>query len=334
MAKKRSRTRQARQRRQQQRRKSQRIVLLGLIALAAVVAAAVIIVSNQPVESVVAADLSARYEGITRSFSIEGYPQLGELDAPVAVDEYASFSCPGCEALHADAFDALLDRVRQDQIRLTFVPLQTGSIPNAQGAARAALCAGRQGKFWEMHDVLFDWQTRYANTAFSQNRLLAGADKLDLNTDAFTSCFNSAAISNTLNAALGENVGTTPTINVNGVTISGAAGIPSAAEILRAIDAATPDDWGMPPESEAETAAEPEAAEAEAEPVEASAAQNDESTPAADAADAEASAPDVTSAPAEATAETAPTADVADDPTPTAETLDEDAPGATPETDP
>ena len=323
MAKKRSRTRQARQRRQQQRRKSKRFALLGLIALAAVVAVAVIVVSNQPVESFVAADLSGRYAGVTRSFSIEGYPQLGELDAPVTVDEYASFSCPGCQALHADAFDALLDRVRQDQILLTYVPLQTGSIPNAQGAARAALCAGRQGKFWEMHDVLFDWQTRYGNTAFSQNRLLAGADKLDLNKASFTNCFNSAEISATLNAALGENVGTTPTINVNGVTIAGASGLPSEAEILRAIDDATPDDWGMPPVVESEAEAAP-AADSETAPESEPEVVTGEGTDAPPAEADDESAQEEGALPA---TDLPPTASPADDPTPTAETLDE-APAA------
>lgn len=266
MAKKSSRTRAARQRRQKQRRQSRWSLLLLGIVIVAVVAVAMVIVSNQPVEAYIPADLSSRYEDITRSFSVEGYPQLGDLNAPVTLDEYASFACPGCEALHSDSFDAMLDRARAGQILYTFVPMQTGSIPNAQGAARAALCAGRQGMFWEMHDVLFDWQTRYANTAFSQNRLLAGAEGLDLNASTLTNCFNTTGISDTLNSAQTEDVSTTPTVQVNGVTITSAraGGVPSTEEILAAIDDATPNDWGMPEEPpeeppEEETEAEPEA---------------------------------------------------------------------------
>ena len=90
------------------------------------------------------------------------------------------------------------------QVLFTYVPLNTGSIPNAPGASRAALCAGQQGRFWEMHDVLFDWQTRYGNTAFSQNRLLTGVEKLGLSSGDFTNCFNSADISATLDAAIGK----------------------------------------------------------------------------------------------------------------------------------
>ena len=244
MAKKSSRTREARQRRQKQRRKNKRVLALVGIVVVAVVAIAVVIVSNQPVDAFIPDELSARYDGIERSYSPEGYPRLGDSQAPVTVEEYASFACPGCEVFHSDSFDAVLERVREGQVLFTYVPLQTGSVPNAPGASRAALCAGEQTMFWEMHDILFEWQTRYGNTAFSQNRLLAGVEQLGLISNAFTDCFNSAATSNTLSAAQGEDVSTTPTIRVNGVTMDQGATIPSTDAILQAIDDATPADWG------------------------------------------------------------------------------------------
>jgi len=261
MAKKSSRTREARQRRQKQRRQNKRVLgLIGIIVVA-VVAIAVVIVSNQPVEAHIPDELSARYEGIERTYSPEGYPRLGDSQAPVTVEEYASFACPGCEAFHSDSFDAVLERVRSGQALFTYVPLQTGSVPNAPGASRAALCAGEQTMFWEMHDILFDWQTRYGNTAFSQNRLLAGVEALGLIANAFTDCFNSAATSATLSAAQSEEVSTTPTIRVNGVTMDQGATIPSTEAILQAIDDATPADWGQPVEQEAAEPAELEAPE-------------------------------------------------------------------------
>lgn len=246
MAKK-SRTREARQRRQKQRRQNQRVIVLALIIAAAVVGIAVVVVSNQPVDAFIPDELSARYEGIERSNSPKGYPRLGAADAPVTMEEYASFACPGCESFHSDSFDAVLERVKAGQVLFTYVPLNTGSIPNAPGASRAALCAGQQGMFWEMHDVLFDWQTRYGNTAFSQNRLLTGVERLGLSSDAFTACFNSAEISATLDDAANEGVSTTPTLRVNGVTVdaSQAGTIPAAETILQAIDDATPDGWGQ-----------------------------------------------------------------------------------------
>ena len=248
-----SRTRAARQRRQRQRRQSRSTLIIAAMVVVAVVAIAVFVVANQPVEAHIPADLSSAYDGITRSYSREGYPQLGDIEAPVTLEEYASFACPGCQQFHEDSLEAVLERVRAGQVLFTYVPMQTGSVPNAQGASRAALCAGQQGMFWEMHDLLFDWQTRYGNTAFSQSRLLAGVEGLGMRESLFTGCFNSSAISETLNAALSEEVSTTPTLRVNGVTLEAGQALPSSERILQAIDDATPDGWGLPqPSAEAE----------------------------------------------------------------------------------
>jgi len=51
--------------------------------------------------------------------------------------------------------------VREGVIAFEYIPLTTGSIPNAVGASKAALCAGEQGAFFEYHDALFDWHSRY-----------------------------------------------------------------------------------------------------------------------------------------------------------------------------
>ena len=220
MAKKRSRTREARQRRQKQRRHNQRLLVLIAIVVVAVVAIAVVFVSSQPVEAFIPDSLSDRYEAIQRSYSPDGYPRLGDPDAPVTLEEYASFSCPGCEAFHSDSFDDLLERVRDGQVLFTYVPLQTGSVPNAPGAARTALCAGQQGMFWEMHDVPILTGRRV--TAILPSRRIdcwPALSPLTLSGSAFTSCFNSGAISATLEAALNEDVASTPAIRVNGVTL-------------------------------------------------------------------------------------------------------------------
>lgn len=233
-----NRTRSARERRQkQQRQNQQRLILVGVV-LVAIVAVALLIVSNQPTDAFVAEDIGSRYEGLETSYSSEGYPRLGDPDAPVVVEEFASFSCPGCASFHDTSFPQLLPRVELGQVLFTYIPLQTGSVPNAEGSARAALCAGQQGQFWEMHDVLFDWHTRYGNGAYTQARLLAGVTALGMDSGAFSSCFNSDAITSTLNAAQNEGVASTPTIRVNGVD----AGL-TIDEIQTAIDAGIPPGW-------------------------------------------------------------------------------------------
>jgi hypothetical protein len=61
-----------------------------------------------------------------------------------------------------------------------------------------------------------------------------------LDVGEYNSCFNSARITEVLSAAQAEGVTTTPTIQVDGVTVAGAAGVPTAAEVLQAIDARGP----------------------------------------------------------------------------------------------
>ena len=119
--------------------------------------------------------------------------------------------------------DELVNRVKDGYMALTYVPLYGyGSLPNGQGAATAAICAGQQGKFWQFHDALFDWNGQYGVQAFTNNRILSGVDALGLNRSQYDSCIGSSATGDILAAALSQargllNFQGTPTITVNGV---------------------------------------------------------------------------------------------------------------------
>jgi protein-disulfide isomerase len=82
---------------------------------------------------------------------------IGAEHAPVTVVEYGDFECPNCKQA-APAVKLLLERFPQ-RVRAIFrhFPLQEVH-PHALAAAEAAECAGGQGKFWEMHDLLFEHQ--------------------------------------------------------------------------------------------------------------------------------------------------------------------------------
>ena len=82
---------------------------------------------------------------------------LGPGHAPVTVVEYADFECPNCKQA-APAVKLLLERFA-GQVRFGFrhMPLEEVH-PHALQAAEAAECAGGQGRFWQMHDLLFEHQ--------------------------------------------------------------------------------------------------------------------------------------------------------------------------------
>jgi protein-disulfide isomerase len=81
----------------------------------------------------------------------------GPAHAPVVIVEYGDFECPSCRQA-APVVKLLLERFNgRVAVAFRHFPLEQ-SHPHALLAAQAAECAGAQGKFWEMHDLLFDNQ--------------------------------------------------------------------------------------------------------------------------------------------------------------------------------
>lgn len=105
---------------------------------------------------------------------------LGPDHAPITVVEYGDFECPNCKQA-APAVKLLLSRF-SERVRVAFrhFPLE-GLHPNALAAAEAAECAGAQGKFWQMHDLLFDNQDHLL-----PKHLQGYAERLQLDMALFT----------------------------------------------------------------------------------------------------------------------------------------------------
>jgi protein-disulfide isomerase len=82
---------------------------------------------------------------------------IGASHAPVTVVEYGDFECPNCKQA-APALKLLLERFTE-RVRIVYrhFPLEEVH-PHALTAAQAAECAAGQGKFWQMHDLLFAHQ--------------------------------------------------------------------------------------------------------------------------------------------------------------------------------
>lgn len=222
----RSRTIDRRKAREHQRRRNRQLTLAVALVLGAVFIFILIIVASQPAEAPVSEGLVDRYVDIAQSVTDDGFPRLGDVEAPVRVVEYSSFDCSHCAEFHDTVTNVLVDRAEAGEITFTYVPLYgTGSLQNGEGAARAAICAGDQGRFWEMHDVLFEWHRAYGNNAFVTNRLNGAAEALGLDVGEWQSCFRSDATNAVLNLALQstttvQGFSGTPTVTVNGVLTS------------------------------------------------------------------------------------------------------------------
>ena len=92
-----------------------------------------------------------------------GAPIEGSPDAPVVVLEFSDFECPFCQRWYVDTLPGIRARVGDD-VAIAFFHFPLTQIhPNAAMAHAAAECAGSQGKFWEMHDLLFERQGEWSS---------------------------------------------------------------------------------------------------------------------------------------------------------------------------
>jgi protein-disulfide isomerase len=111
----------------------------------------------------------------------------GKADAPVTVYEMADFQCPACRMFATDVLPTLeREFVQTGKVRWVFINLPLTSIhANAMAAAEVAVCAGRQGKFWAVHDLLYKQQDDWAKLPKPGDALIglaarAGADRAKL----------------------------------------------------------------------------------------------------------------------------------------------------------
>jgi protein-disulfide isomerase len=147
-------------------------------------------------------------------------PSRGPDDAVVAIVEFSDFQCPFCGRLEPVLVGVLAKYPRTVRLVYRNYPLPELH-PQAEKAAEAGLCAKEQGKFWEMHDLLFAEQE-----ALSAQDLKDKARRLGLDTKAFSTCIDSGKMSEAVQADVraGEALGIqgTPGTFINGRFLSGA----------------------------------------------------------------------------------------------------------------
>lgn len=116
-----------------------------------------------------------------------GYPSLGKNDAPVTMVEFTDFQCPFCRRHATNTLPQLRkDFVDTGKVRYVVVDNPIPSHRYAAQAAQAAHCAGDQGKYWQMHDHLFENQHRITPQA-----LVTFAQEIGADPKAFSACMDS-----------------------------------------------------------------------------------------------------------------------------------------------
>jgi len=144
---------------------------------------------------------------------------IGENKKNVVLVEYGDYQCPACAAYYP-IIKQLVEEYKSDiQFQFRNFPLQQIH-QNARAASRAAEAAGKQNKFWEMHDLLYEQQSAWeqstsANVIFEQY-----AKQLGLNVETYKTDFASNEINEIINADFNEGtrlgVESTPTFFLQG----------------------------------------------------------------------------------------------------------------------
>lgn len=114
---------------------------------------------------------------IESGFTSEGFPYLGNTDAPVTLVEYSDYLCPFCGRHFAQTYPTLVDQyIRTGKVKLVFRDFPIAALhPNAPAGHLAAQCVAEQGieKFWRMHDLLFRSRNPGLGLAIQPNFLLS-----------------------------------------------------------------------------------------------------------------------------------------------------------------
>jgi protein-disulfide isomerase len=218
-----SKRQELRAKRAQQERMQRILIIAGVaviaIAIVLLVALPSIIEASKPVGEIKEHPLMNRPQ-----VKLNG---MGDPNAPVKITEYSDFQCPYCGKFTIDTEQQLIDAyIATGKVYFEYHSMGGFIGTESARSAEAAYCAGDQGKFWEMHDIIFANQTGENVGDFTDKRLTAFASKLGLDMGVFNGCFTSGKYADQVNLffAAGQQAGVkaTPSFTINGKLVEGA----------------------------------------------------------------------------------------------------------------
>jgi protein-disulfide isomerase len=233
-----------RQRRQRERIRNRILVIVLVAAGALLIAFALLrslILSNQamanatlvPVIEVTPRTITTQVNGV----------HLGDPNALVKVDVYEDFRCSVClyytENFEPQIIQSYVDTGKVYYTFHSFIVIDGNDGTDASyRSANAALCAGEQGRFWDYHDTLYANQVSEDASLFTDVRLIAMAQNLNLDMTAFNKCYQAKKYASDIQGDISQahtlNLTGTPSILVDGKLLQ----IQTFNDVSAAIDVA------------------------------------------------------------------------------------------------
>ncbi len=161
----------------------------------------------------------------------EGAPVKGPANAPVTISIFSDFQCPFCKRVLPTLEQIEKDYDGKVKFVYHFNPLPFH--PNAMPAAKAAAAANDQGKFWQMHDALFNNQADLSDAGIQKAAKEAGLDMKKFDADSKSNKYD-AKIQADITFAQQNGANGTPAFFINGVALKGAQPYPAFKQIIDA----------------------------------------------------------------------------------------------------
>ena len=135
-----------------------------------------------------------------------GSPVLGSENAPITIIEFGDYQCEACYHWFHNARADIIDNfIETGKAKLVFIDLPFLGRDSIT-AAQATYCAEDQGKYWNYHNMLYNFQEEIDNGWASKDRLVAFAFNLEMNLDEFSDCMDTSKYSKRVKANYDEAV--------------------------------------------------------------------------------------------------------------------------------
>ena len=146
---------------------------------------------------------------------------MGDSAAPVEITEFADYQCPFCKTFATLQMPTIRKRlIETGRLRWRFRDFPLQQHPHARAAAHAAACADEQGKFWAMHDRIFEGQAEWAAERDATATFRRSATEVGLDAAKYDACMSAAKYAGRIQASHAEGmrigVNSTPTLFVGG----------------------------------------------------------------------------------------------------------------------
>lgn len=152
---------------------------------------------------------------------------LGDVNAPVVIEEYSDFQCPYCARFFSDTFPKIYSNyIVTGKVRFIYRDFPLGGHQQAFPAAVATRCAGEQGEYWGMHEAIFINMNQWSQSLDANSVFSAIAKKLKLDVKDFNACIASGnyddAIAKDRADGQARGISGTPGFFINGQIVKGA----------------------------------------------------------------------------------------------------------------